>query len=307
MKGTPLVSVLLPTYQQPELLRRALRSVLAQDYPQMDVLVSDDSTDDAVERVVAQEQDTRVRYHRNAGTLGPAQNWNRAMDVARGRYIKFMHHDDWFDTPSSLATLVGAATSSGSDFVFAASSATRLDGSRKNVNRATAADVSSLEADPSLLLRRGNLVGAPSATLFASDERVRFDPRLQWLVDIDFYITYVRLHPRVEYVDQVLVHTTTDGAHQVTTISERRAEVELYEWDAVYRKQCPSEHWARLRTLIDLSMTYGRLGHPRWRRQLPASTRLAITTGQYAGLAQRAVRRGRRVRAALARQGTVEW
>lgn len=274
------MSICIPAFNQRSLFQRAIESALAQDYPQFEILVLDDSDEQSVEAVALAPGDHRVRYYKNECTLGPARNWNRGMALSQGEYIKFLHHDDWFDSPRSLAILVDRLLDANADFVFSASSATRADGTLKNVNRVSSSDLSALAHDPAWLLRRGNVIGAPSATLFRRDLAVRFDPRLKWLIDMDFYISYLRRNPRTSYVDQALIHTTTESDHQVTFTSERNPEVEIPEWDMVLRKQYGSSHMGRLIKLVALSQTYDNLGRPDWLKGLPLSTQMPISAGQ---------------------------
>jgi glycosyltransferase involved in cell wall biosynthesis len=95
-----LVSICISTYRQVEFLRQTLHSILAQDYSEYEIVVTDDSPDDCVETVVrSMDFGTRMRFFRNRTRLGAPENWNEAVRRASGEYIKIMHHDDHF-TPS---------------------------------------------------------------------------------------------------------------------------------------------------------------------------------------------------------------
>jgi glycosyltransferase involved in cell wall biosynthesis len=95
----PLVSIVIPTYNQPALLREALDSVFAQTFKDYEVIVVDDgSTDDTREQLRQYGGRIRLIAQENQGT-GPARN--RGMDEASGRYIAFLDHDDLWH-PSKL-------------------------------------------------------------------------------------------------------------------------------------------------------------------------------------------------------------
>lgn len=256
MPGTPLVSVLIPTFNQPDLFRRALLSVCSQTYCDIEIVVSDDSTDERVEAVVRDIADQRVAYHRHPEPSGPAANWNNAMTLARGRYVKFLHHDDWFASEAALAALVDEALRSSASFVFCASTGVDAFGRTVVVNRASSAMVAELRSEPRSLIRHGNVIGAPSATMFRRDGRYRFDLGLQWLVDIDFYMSFLSGWRSLSYVDQVLVHTTTGSAHQVTADSARNPRVELPERDILLRRHMPGRRIARWAALSKLAHAY---------------------------------------------------
>jgi teichuronic acid biosynthesis glycosyltransferase TuaG len=91
------VSAVISTYQRPDACERALRSVLAQSAPPIEVLVCDDgSRDDTAERMCEWERrEECVRYLRvepNSGT--PAQPRNLGIAQARGEWIAFLDDDD---------------------------------------------------------------------------------------------------------------------------------------------------------------------------------------------------------------------
>lgn len=93
----PLVSVLIPAYNRPYLLTRALESVLLQSYTNLEIVICDDSTDGQVEQTIQPYllNHKHIRYYRNAVNLG-AENWHRLMDLAQGEFINFLMDDDLF-------------------------------------------------------------------------------------------------------------------------------------------------------------------------------------------------------------------
>lgn len=90
-----LVSICIPTYRRPELLREALESCLAQTYPAIEVVICDDSPDaqsEAVARSIGKP--AVLRYYRNRPALGQAENVNRLFDLAQGDRLLLLHDDD---------------------------------------------------------------------------------------------------------------------------------------------------------------------------------------------------------------------
>lgn len=103
----PLVSICIPTYRRPELLERAIRSCLAQTYPHFEILITDNSPDDASGQMVARLNDARIRYQKNETNLGPFANVNRVATLATGDYVKFLMDDDLLK-PRCLELMVAA-------------------------------------------------------------------------------------------------------------------------------------------------------------------------------------------------------
>lgn len=94
----PLVSVLIPTYNQPRFFREALGSALEQDYPRLEIVIGDDSTDTRTRDLMCPylEKYPQIRYFYHGGPLGASgtNNINFLLAHARGEYLSFLFHDD---------------------------------------------------------------------------------------------------------------------------------------------------------------------------------------------------------------------
>ncbi len=95
--AAPLISICVPTCNRPDLLAQALGSCLAQAYRPLEILIGDDSTDDATRVMVeglAPCDAVVVRYEQNRPRLGQSGNVNRLFDRARGDKLLLLHDDD---------------------------------------------------------------------------------------------------------------------------------------------------------------------------------------------------------------------
>ena len=92
---TPLVSVLLTSYNRDAFIAESIESVLAQTLTDFELLVVDDaSTDGTVEIARRYLSDPRVRLVQNARNLGQFENRRLAVSLGQGRYMKFHDSDD---------------------------------------------------------------------------------------------------------------------------------------------------------------------------------------------------------------------
>lgn len=89
------VSVIIPTYNRSKLLRLTVESVLAQTYPNIEIIVVDDGSTDDTAEVMAQYAG-RVTYIREAINQGGRTVFSTGLRVASGEYINFLDHDDLF-------------------------------------------------------------------------------------------------------------------------------------------------------------------------------------------------------------------
>jgi glycosyltransferase involved in cell wall biosynthesis len=93
---TPPISVCLLIYNHATLVRSSVASVLAQDFRDFELILSDDCSSDGSWEVLQQlaAEDARIRLLRTPHNLGMCGNANFAVAAARGRYIALLHHDD---------------------------------------------------------------------------------------------------------------------------------------------------------------------------------------------------------------------
>jgi glycosyltransferase involved in cell wall biosynthesis len=92
---TPMVSVVIPTRDRPELLHRALRSVLAQSLADIEIIVVDDGSK-ADLRLSRQEFAEKVKVVRNPAPVGAQQSRLIGAQTARGAYVALLDSDDWW-------------------------------------------------------------------------------------------------------------------------------------------------------------------------------------------------------------------
>jgi glycosyltransferase involved in cell wall biosynthesis len=93
--NAPLVSVLMTAYNREKYIAEAIESVLASTFQDSELIVVDDaSKDSTVEIARRYTADPRVQVHVNETNLGDYPNRNRAAELARGKYLKYVDSDD---------------------------------------------------------------------------------------------------------------------------------------------------------------------------------------------------------------------
>jgi glycosyltransferase involved in cell wall biosynthesis len=109
IESAPFVSVGLPVYNGENYIVEAVRSVLDQTVDDLELIIQDNASTDRTGDICRelQAQDNRIRYFRNPRNLGAAPNYNLAYSMARGRYFKWLAHDDRLQ-PSYLEATTAA-------------------------------------------------------------------------------------------------------------------------------------------------------------------------------------------------------
>lgn len=87
-------TIAIPVYNRKDLILRALDSALAQDMPDLEILVVDNCSTDGTWEVLQTYTDSRLRLARNERNLGLFGNFNRCLNLAQGKYLRFLCSDD---------------------------------------------------------------------------------------------------------------------------------------------------------------------------------------------------------------------
>ena len=103
-----LVSVGLPTYNRPELLKRALDIATSQTYSNLEIIVSDNASPDSCVKDVVDSylsKDSRITYYRQEQNIGVLANADFVLQKSRGEYFTLLSDDDW-RSPEFIEILV---------------------------------------------------------------------------------------------------------------------------------------------------------------------------------------------------------
>ncbi|MEG4499939.1 glycosyltransferase [Microcoleus sp. F10-C6] len=103
----PSVSIGMPVYNGESYIRQALNSLLAQDYPNFELIISDNASTDQTQEICQEYAANypQIRYFRNAENLGSSKNFNRVFELAIGEYFMWAAHDDLWH-PSYISKCV---------------------------------------------------------------------------------------------------------------------------------------------------------------------------------------------------------
>lgn len=234
MNANPPVSVCVPMYNNSATIERCLRSILDQDGVDFEIVVVDDDSSDDCAAIAAAMLRPGDRLIHNQPNLGLNGNHNKCVEVARGRYIQFVHGDDRL-LPGALRTLVPCFDDPAVGMAFAP----RRVINDKNVplhRRLGPAHVwfpmlrkynrgPSLVTQMMLQAAMGNWIGEPTCVMFRRQLALDvgcFREDIYQLVDLDFWLRLM-LRCAVCFVPQKLsVRTHSVGTASISILKARR-------------------------------------------------------------------------------------
>jgi glycosyltransferase involved in cell wall biosynthesis len=103
----PLVTITIPTYNQEKYIGRAIESCLKQDYPNLEIIVSDDCSTDGTYSAAKAYEGNQVKVHRTPANMGRVKNYRHTLyNLAKGEWVVNLDGDDFYNDPTFIAEAV---------------------------------------------------------------------------------------------------------------------------------------------------------------------------------------------------------
>jgi glycosyltransferase involved in cell wall biosynthesis len=232
---TPFISICIPTYKRTDLLKKLLDSIKIQSFKNFEILINDNSPDDAVKQLAEQYSIwLPIAYQKNEPAVSAVENCIKVMRRANAPWIKIIHDDDWFNTADALQQFADAALQSDKDFIFCASNQVYLETNKIEPELLTDERKKMLE-DSVLSLFYLNVIGHPSVVMHKKDTSIEYDTQFNWVLDIDYYLRYINAHGGYHYINETLVNIGK-GSSQESYKYYKNLMVEIPEYFTLLAK-----------------------------------------------------------------------
>lgn len=203
MSEHPYVSIIIPTYNRAELLKRAIKSVQNQTYKNWELIIVDDASSDATESIVKEIEDNRIRYVRNEINLGAAASRNKGVSLAVNNLIAFQDSDDVWRIDKLEKQISYMEQHTDYDLIYSAFINHHIDGrdilvpehqlGKRQGNLFSTLLINNVIGTPTILMKRNVFV-----------ENKGFDEMLHALEDWDLVLRISEKH-LIGFVPEVLV------------------------------------------------------------------------------------------------------
>lgn len=240
-RQSPLVSILIPTYNRAEYLEAAIESALAQTYSNFELIIHDDASTDNTSQILRPfRSHPRVRIIRTARNHGMIGGWNYLQAQANGEYLKFLASDDLLE-PDCLTLLVRAALKHPQTaLVTCQRRFINSEGQLIKLMRFAAQDtiVPGIEhARLILSALRENKIGEPTAVLYPRklvELAGGYDPDFTQFADFEYWLRLLQFGDLV-YLDQPLCSFRLhEGSSTSSVIREGKFIPEIFRLIAKY-------------------------------------------------------------------------
>ncbi|HEY9777999.1 MAG TPA: glycosyltransferase [Planktothrix sp.] len=189
-----LVSVCLPTFDGRQYIEEAIDSVLAQTYSEVELLISDDRSNDETFAIVQRRaaDNNKIIFWQNEHRLGLFGNYNACLKRATGQLIKPFAQDDLLDTRAVERMVAVFQENASVVLACAGRDSSDLYKARAQDNVEETLPPGRVDGKKALLQCLGsyrNLIGEPVAVMFnAKFKDLLFDENYQSLGDLDYWL-----------------------------------------------------------------------------------------------------------------------
>lgn len=221
MPPAPLVTVIIPSYNHAQYVRNAIKSVLAQTYERLELVVIDDGSRDNSAEVISEFSDhPKVTTILNSVNCGQSAVVNQALAASTGKYVSILPSDDWY-LPEKTALQVAKMESSGPDVGVVFASGDRYFEDTGDTRRISLPVRTGWIAKD--LIELGNFI-YPITPLYRRDVLEKIQPDEQFKAEGEAIHLRIALQYRYEYVDEVVAvmrdHTYNIGKNADIMVDE---------------------------------------------------------------------------------------
>ena len=186
------VTIAIPLYNKARYIGETLESALGQTYRDIEVLVVDNCSTDGSYEIVTGYQDSRIRAVRHPENLGLIANFNSALELAQGEFVKILCADDLLG-PECVAKQVAALDAAGTKAAMAVSQHDFISAHGRRLIRHTGVPGMSGYYSPAETFRiirdaAGNIFGTEAHVLFRKSALADIEWYREGYTEIDFFL-----------------------------------------------------------------------------------------------------------------------
>jgi len=219
----PSVSVVITSFNRPQMLKRAIQSVLAQSCTDFELIVVDDHSTIDVSGVVSEFDDHRIKLIRNPENKGLPASRNVGMYIAQSEFVAFLDDDDEFREDKLERQLeLAISTNNRCDVIYCGADAVDEHGSLLGIGMPV------LRGNIRQAFLSQGLSTLSSTNMFRKESLVAIgghDETLRGSVDHDLWMKLADADYTADFVDESLVIAHQHSEERLTSNVEHRIEV----------------------------------------------------------------------------------
>lgn len=220
------ISVCIPVYNGAEYIEAAINSVLQQSITDFELIIVDNkSTDDTIS-LIKKHTDVRIKLFQNESNIGMLGNWNKAMSLAKGTYVKILPADDLLYPDCLLlqSTILDKDTNKKISLVCGRKNVINSEGkilfNRGYANKEI--EINGISAINKTIKSGGNIIGESGAVLFRREiiEKIGFfGSEFFYTLDIDYWFK-ILLHGNLYAIPNIVSAFRLSSSSASVTVAD---------------------------------------------------------------------------------------
>lgn len=245
MYKRPLVSIIIPAYNEEKHIERCLESITYQKYFKLEIIVVNDGSTDSTAEIVSRMKDDRIRLL-NQEHQGPAAARQNALVHVTGEWVLFVDADDYIEE-DMISSMMSCATEA-TDMV-SCNFIKEYSDHREYIQAFPGMEKFSRKLEEnffSLKYTWGLLLGKLIRTAIITENHCTFDPDLKKCEDIDFMMQVVSNCKRADFNMKYMYHYCINVDFFTKGFSEELKDSYVRACQKFYRRvQNPSAKWGK--------------------------------------------------------------
>ena len=220
--STPLISIILPTYNSAKFLEKAVESALDQTFSDFELIIVDNASSDSTTELIRKFSDQRIKYIRYAENIGMVNNINKGLGLACGKLGVILCADDHWNSAFLERSVRTQESNPGLTFTNCITVRDGIETLYRNVHQGH-------ENIAAWRLVR-HLHGIPLSSLMfpLHSELVGFDPLLPFNCDLEFVLrSMLQLGGRLTMIDWPGVYVSLHGSNETLRYDIRLENIKL--------------------------------------------------------------------------------
>lgn len=212
----------MPVYNSGILLHQTIKSILDQTHKNFEFIIINDASTDNTLKIIKEykQKDNRIKIINNKKNLGISLASNKGLDIAKGKYIAMMDHDD-ISLPKRFKKQIEFLEKNKDIFLIGTGNY-YIDENNKIINKIkTIENPDKIKRD---IVHGQNRICHPSI-MFRNNTKIRYRPKIYYAQDYDFFLQLLADNKKLSNIKDILFHYRV---HNTQTSMEKRNKQLLF-------------------------------------------------------------------------------
>lgn len=216
----PLLSILIPTYNYRIGIERILHSFKNLPKEKCEVLIYDNSPNEDTKEYIRQwifkNPTINITYCLNNPLTGPAENWNKLLIDAKGKYCLLLHNGEFPENDNFFKQLITSVENTCPDFALLNCILYNSESLEAFYHLPIWIKKLVIKKFPKYLFQR-NVIGPASTIVMKKELYAHFDENLKWLLDVDSYYRSLLNSRKIEFLKNLNIVSVVNKSTTLTS------------------------------------------------------------------------------------------